>query len=187
VKEKTTYQIVVEEAGNKITSATTTTPTTESPDRNPQSGNCLTNFSIRFKGIEDQRRVDVELEAKYDGQWYELDRYANTRAQGNSAIAFQPENLFINLIPSRDRDRTRCKYESRCHLLDSDKIRISYRYLGPNWYKDEIPLDSLTSDILSSADVVNGPGFFRSLHRGNTTITVDTSNAIPLDGPTCGR
>lgn len=189
---ETKYRLTVEGPAGERVEATTITPTRKDADPNPDEGDCLTTFTVHFKGVSDQRRIRAKAEVKYVEEdrkdpWLEYPLDVFTKPDGRVVVTFEPNILISGDVPSPGLPpgySPFCWIDPPCLSLDSDKIRVQYAYLGPEWYGD-IPDDSLTYDPLSSYDVSNGLGFFGSLRRDQTFVRVDTSSFIRSSSPFC--
>lgn len=190
---ETKYRVIVEGPSGARVEASTVTPTAKKAHPTPKTGNCLTTFTVLFKGVKDQRRIRATLEVKYEAHkqkdpWIEFPRNdVYTTNDGNVVVEFTPSEFLEGEVPQGSLPPNYnpfCWYAPRCLQLDSDEIRVQYAYLGPEWYGD-IPPDSLTYDPLESEDVSNGLGFFGSLRRDQAVVKVDTSSLIQEDSQFC--
>lgn len=190
---ETKYRVVLEGPSGTHVRASTVTPTAKKAEPTPNAGNCLSTFTVLFKGVTDQRRIRATLEVKYEAHeqkdpWIEFPRDdIYTTTEGNVIVEFTPSEFLEGEVPQGSLPPNYnpfCWYAPRCLRLDSNEIRINYAYLGPKWYGD-IPPDSLTYDPLRSHDVSNGLGFLGSLRRDRAYVRVDTSSLIASDSPFC--
>lgn len=196
----TKYRLTIDPANGPPTRATTITPTASDANVRPRSGECRDQFKVVFEDIGDPRRVRAWIEVRYldaplDREWFSLEQKdVFKNEEGNVILLFRPslvlgelgEKVEFRLPRLPEHVNPWCWASHRCLKLDSDKIRIRYLYLGPEWYGN-IPDDSLTYDPLHSHDVANGHGFFGSLRRDQTSVKVDTANFIWTGGPSCGE
>lgn len=196
----TKYRLTIDPADGPPVRATTITPTASDVNVHPRSGECRDLFKVVFEDIDDPRRVRARIDVRYldtlfDKEWFSFEQKdVFKNEEGNVILLFRPSLVLGELAERVDFRLPRlphdvppwCWSSHRCLELDSDKIRIRYLYLGPEWYGN-IPEDSLTYDPIRSHDVANGHGFFGSLRRDQTTVKVDTSSLIWTGGPGCGE
>jgi hypothetical protein len=202
----TEYRVTVTRSDGVTTRATTRTPRAIAPVSVPEAGNCLTNFSIPFPGIQDRQRIyEVQVgflpERETDGPsgppgpgddrptgdapnqervWVDIgDSDAVqlvSRRDTDVQIRLLPEELLAPFLPSIDT-RPMNTYIPRCLLLDDDQFYVAYVQLGPNW-SGVLSRQSISFNLGESLYVDNGLGFLGALRYDTLTVTVDTANAI---------
>lgn len=186
----TKYRVSIEGPEGQVTQATATTPERKEAEVFPENGNCLDNFTVNFKNVDARRLWRTVLEIKHEGEWREITMGdADETEEGTLALSFKPERILEGRIPFQELPEgrnSRCWYAPRCSELESDTITVRFTYLGPDWYGD-IPEDSVRYDPLNSYFVTNGLGFFGALGRAQTSVSVDTSEILPINDRFCSH
>lgn len=186
----TKYRVSIEGPDGSVTRATATTPERREGEVSPKHGTCLDNFTVDFRHIDARRLWRTVLEVKYREEWHEItmEEIGETE-EGTLALTFNPERVLKGLIPFQqlpEGRNSRCWYAPRCSELESDTIAVRFTYLGPDWYGD-IPEDSVRYDPLRSYFVTNGLGFFGALGRAQTSVSVDTTEILPINDRFCSH
>lgn len=203
IRPETNYRLRIEGPDGRTVEAETVTPTDLDADVAPQQGACLDVFRAVFNRVKDVRHVRAAVEIKLEEfpqpePWVTmLRRDVIKPADGaDVSMTFTPRSVIeslnerveedINEPPLPDSLSPFCWRSTLCGLLDSDEIRVRYRYLGPDWYGN-VPEDSITYDPLASNDVTNGLGFFGSIRHDVQTTTVDTASFVYTGGRLCSQ
>jgi hypothetical protein len=202
----TEYRVTVTRSDGVTTHATTRTPRAIAPVSSPETGHCLTNFSIPFPGIRSRQRIrevqigflperddegsggppapgddrDTDDASSQERVWIDLDDTDGaqmiSRSGADVQIRLLTEELLRPFLPSIDT-RPMDTYIPRCLLLDDDRIYVAYLHLGPNW-SGVLSRQSISFSPNASDVVENGLGFFGALRYDTLAVTVDTANAI---------
>lgn len=188
VQPKTEYRLVVEAPEGERTTATATTPASSQARAVPDSADCLSNFTVAFPPITDDRlvRADVEFEYRVGGSdktttlAYSQQDGLREREDGSVFFRFEPEDLLLQTYEPIDDESEECYYTPLCVNLASAQVTIRYVYLGPEW-EGTVPEDDPTLDPTESPYVENGKGFFGALRRDTTTVEVDTTKIYQED------
>lgn len=200
---ETNYRLQIEGPDGRTVEAETVTPTDIDADIAPQQGACLEVFRAVFNRVKDVRNVRAAVEIKLEefpqsDPWVTMLRHdvVQPAEDADVTMTFTPRSVIerlneaveenINDPPLPDSLSPFCWRSSLCGLLDSNEIRVRYRYLGPDWYGN-VPKDSITYDPLASNDVTNGLGFFGSVRHDVQTTTVDTASFIYTGGRLCSQ
>lgn len=189
IQPETTYRLTVERNGEVITTAETQTPTSAPPTTVPSEGDCLTSFRVRFDGVE-RPPIHIRGEFQYDGQRHRvpIDAEVVEREGEEPYLEFTPEtDLLAARIPGNDPITIPFRPDllpPRCLDLDSDTLRVSYVYAGPNWHEFDVDATDPLSFIqyVENQQIGNGQGFFGALSRGQVAVTVDTSDTLQVGG-----
>lgn len=188
IKPKTEYRLTVSRGGNIVTTASTRTPTNAEASINPQEGNCLTTFDLRFREAS-ERPLRVFGGFYYDGRYHEirLDEIDGVPIKnpdgGDPFMQITPEHdLLAEEIPKKEQIDLPFdpRYIPRCLDLDDDTLDFWYVYASSNW-EDLLPDPSKPADLtryIEETRVENGHGFFGAINRGDLTVTVDTSDTL---------
>jgi hypothetical protein len=191
IQPQTEYRLAVEHPDGKRTAATTTTPPSTPAVVSPESGNCLTSFTVQFPSIEDDRLVRAVVELSYSSGdstgttlGYSQTKDITVGEAGNVSFQFEPEQLLGRTFDSINDETEECYYTPLCANLTTGRITIRYTYLAPDW-SERNPGDSTGLDPTESPFIENGKGFFGALWRDEVTTRVDTSDRIYIGGRTC--
>lgn len=185
IQAGTEYQVIVEGSDGARTVASTRTPDLVRVEPEPPSGHCLDNFKVWFRGITELNLITTRVGFRTGGSsvWLNEEPAFERNASPGSDVrlAFQPERILANEIPSQDNPDTSFRYEPRCLLLDTSALRVAFTHLGPAW-SGQLPEGPLLFDPTDSRFVENGLGFFGGLRQDTVAVRVDTSGAIPIGG-----
>jgi len=184
----TEYRVTVRRSDGVTTQSTARTPTDTAPVAAPDSGNCLTPFTVQLPDVHSVQRVyEVKVgylpEREYgtDGWiWVAADDFDPIRVRLSNdrvEIQFIPEPVLATTLPSIDT-RPLAIYKPRCWLLNENRVRVAYVELGPGW-QDRSAAQSIRLDS-GSRFVQNGMGFFGALRQDTLAVTVDTANTITI-------
>lgn len=174
------YRVVAEHADGRTTSATARMPPILQEETSPPLSGCRDEVQVRLTPITDIRTLDIALVYEHNGEAIRVEPGPTTTElftlrpeDGSAVLEFVPEVLLDYTIPSQDDPDTRFVNETRCSVLDDDRIRILYLQYGPQWLSDGAP--ARTFDPTESRTVTNGLGFLGGIRRDSTFVRVDTS------------
>ena len=174
------YRVIAEHADGRTTSATARMPPILQETKSPAFSGCRSEVQIRLDPVPDIRTLDIALVYQYSGSAVRVEPGASTddlfsfgAQDGGAVITFQPETLLSYTIPSQDDPDTRFTEETRCSVLDDDRIRLLYLQYSPQWLSSG--RTAQTFDPTESKTVTNGLGFLGGIRRDSTFVRVDTS------------
>lgn len=194
---KTKYRLTVDGSEGTV-HATAVTPVDTRPLVDPRKGGCGENVKVVFRDMTSQERLRVRLQIMLEEApgplWvtFPQENFGRTE-EGWLTTSFRTSSLisasgarYLDL-PSLPRNKDpACWRVSRCAALESNRVRIRFLYLGPEWFGD-VPEDSVLYDPLQSRGVTNGLGFFGAAFQDIEIFQVEPNRFIYTGGEDCNQ
>jgi hypothetical protein len=128
IDPQTTYRLTVTDSTGTTIQARTTTPVRVTPSVAPDTGNCLTEFTVEFPGVKQKRRItNFSVKFNVSGEPFvasqerqgviDLQNPDASPEHDNVFLTFQPESLLQLRFEEVDDPETPCVYESLCPNL----------------------------------------------------------------------